>query len=59
MRKVTETRKGKLYGRWVQDPNKRCEANDCRRYALGALYHLVHLGLDLDQQHQKLEELKK
>ena len=59
MRKVTEARKGNMFGKWVQDPNKRCEANDCRRYSMAALYHLIHLGVDLDEQHKKLEVLKR
>ena len=59
VRKITETSKGSMLGRWVQDPNKRCEANDCRRYAIAGLWHLTHLGVDLDAQHKKLQELAK
>ena len=38
---------GKNAGKWQKDQSKRQEANDCRRYAIAALYHLTHLGFDL------------
>jgi phage terminase large subunit GpA-like protein len=58
MQKITDARKGKLVGRWVQDKTKRCEGNDCRRMAMAAMMHLVHQGLDLNTHCRTLEKLE-
>ncbi len=48
VKRVTEYRKGRELGRWIQDPSKRKEANDCRRYAMAAMFHLGSLGEDIN-----------
>jgi phage terminase large subunit GpA-like protein len=48
VKRITEYRKGRELGRWVQEPSKRKEANDCRRYAMAAMFHLGALGEDIN-----------
>jgi phage terminase large subunit GpA-like protein len=57
MSKVTEYKKGKAYVRWIQDVSKRCEANDCRRYAMAAMFHLGVLGADVNDVVDELERM--
>ncbi len=54
-KRVTEYRKGQEVGRWAQDPSKRKEGNDCRRYAMAAMFHLGALGEDINSLCERIE----
>ena len=41
-------KKGVMYYDWDLQNGKRKEANDCRRYAMAALWHVLRLGIDLN-----------
>ena len=54
-KKITQYSKGQEIGKWVQDPSKRKEGNDCRRYAMAAMFHLGCLGEDLNELCNRLD----
>jgi len=59
MRKVKTIRRGHQVTKWVQDPSRKCEANDCRRYAIAALYYLEFAGESTDDTIKYVNSFKK